>query len=35
MPVQLTLSYETLVELIEQLPETEQQALIERLLSAK
>lgn len=33
MAVQLTIPYETLVELIEQLPEAEQKALIERLLS--
>jgi dihydroneopterin aldolase len=33
MAVQLTISYETLVELIEQLSEAEQKALIERLLS--
>lgn len=35
MPVQLTIPYETLVELVEQLPEAEQEALIERLLSGK
>jgi dihydroneopterin aldolase len=35
MAVQLTISYETLVELIEQLSEAEQKALIERLLSGK
>ncbi len=35
MAVQLTIPYETLVELIEQLSAAEQQALIERLLSAK
>jgi dihydroneopterin aldolase len=33
MSVQLAISYETLVELVEQLPEEQQQALIERLLS--
>lgn len=31
MPVQLTIPYETLVELVEQLPEAEREALIERL----
>jgi hypothetical protein len=35
MAVQLANPYETLVELIEQLPEAEQKALIERLLSGK
>lgn len=33
MSVQLAISYETLVELVEQLPEEQQQALVERLLS--
>lgn len=35
MAVQLTIPYETLVELVEQLPEVEQKALMERLLSGK
>ena len=33
MAVQLTIPYETLVALVEQLPEAEQKALIERVLS--
>ncbi len=35
MAVQLTIPYETLVELVEQLPEAEQKALLERLLYRK
>lgn len=35
MAVQLTIPYETLVELVGQLSEAEQRALLERLLSGK
>lgn len=35
MAVQLTIPYETLVELVEQLPEVEQDALLERLAQRK
>ena len=35
MAVQLRIPYETLIELVEQLPEAEQKALMERLLSGK
>jgi len=35
MAVQLTIPYEKLVELVEQLPEEQQQALLERLLAGK
>jgi hypothetical protein len=35
MAVQLTIPYETLVKLVEQLPEEQQQELMERLLAGK
>jgi len=35
MAVQLTIPYETLIELIDQLPAEEQDALVNRFLSAK